>query len=137
MQISNQQKRLIEVAFNVFVLNVFDVIKDPVEVMTWLRYTSELLHIDHDMMQRMVLSIMGSTNSLLDLSDELAWLLLSTGQSVHAIVKLGVRSRATIYRRIKQYPTMGKRHQLRFTKEELQLALKFLTTFGKIGGVIP
>lgn len=133
---TERQRRISELMFTMFILNLFERTTNPASAMAWLRATCTLLQKDETIMQRLVLGIMGRPLSLIKISDELGYILLASNQSVNGIIKLAARSRAQVYRHIKLYPQQGQPLKLTFTDEDARFAAEFLKAFDAIGGIL-
>lgn len=128
--------RQVELMFTAFVLNIFERSHNPTQAMAWLKATCLLLNQDTDMMQRLVLSIMGKPLALQKITNELGMLMLDSNQDISGIIKLALVSRSQVYRNIKNFRTKGTPLKLSLTKDELVFAAQFLKAFAPIGGLL-
>lgn len=134
---NEKQRRITELLFITFVLNLFNKSHNPVITFGWLKHTCEMLRIEPDPMQRITLYIMSKNYDILKVSDELGYLLMEAGLPAAGIIKAGIRKKDTLYRRIKRYRTQGYiPTPLCLSVSDTEYCLKFLQLFTEIGGLL-
>lgn len=134
---TNRQIKVVELLFTLFVLNLFETSHNSTQAFVWLKETCIFMHKDVEIMQRLYLHVLQSSTPIEKISDELAYILHRTNQSINGIIKLRLRSRAQIYRRIKLYETKDYVvSPTTFSEEEARYAAEFLKAFASIGGML-